>query len=77
MLEAHLNPEIDLATRKLDFVRQSAEWIAQTADPAVRPRLLDIGCGPGIYAELFCQNGFDVTGLDFSPPLDCLCKGPC
>jgi 2-polyprenyl-3-methyl-5-hydroxy-6-metoxy-1,4-benzoquinol methylase len=68
MLEAHLNPEIDLATRKLDFVNQSAEWIAQTADPAARPRLLDIGCGPGIYAELFCQKGFDVTGLDFSPP---------
>jgi SAM-dependent methyltransferase len=67
MLEAHLNPEIDAATRKMNFVRQSADWIGHTADPAARPRLLDIGCGPGIYAELFCRRRFDVTGVDFSP----------
>ena len=67
MLEAHLNPDLDAATRKIDFVRQSADWIERIADPAERPRLLDIGCGPGIYAELFCQKGFDVTGMDFSP----------
>lgn len=67
MLEAHLNPELEAATRKLDFVRHSADWIADLADPAARPKLLDLGCGPGIYAELFDQLGFQVTGMDLSP----------
>jgi len=67
MLEAHLNPELEAATRKLDFVKKSAEWIADIADPAKRPRLLDLGCGPGIYADLFAQKGFGVTGIDLSP----------
>lgn len=29
-------------------------------------KLLDLGCGPGLYAELFDDRGFQVTGLDFS-----------
>lgn len=66
MLEAHLDTEMEAATRKLDFVCRSAKWIAQTADTKNRPLLLDLGCGPGIYAELFCRNGFEVTGVDFS-----------
>jgi SAM-dependent methyltransferase len=67
MLEAHLNPELEAATRKHDFVKKSAEWIANIANPAERPRLLDLGCGPGIYADLFARKGFDVTGIDLSP----------
>lgn len=67
MLKAHLDPDVEAATRKLDFVRRSAEWIGQLADPKKRPRLLDLGCGPGVYAELFHRNGFDVTGIDLSP----------
>lgn len=67
MLEAHLNPELDSATRKHEFVKKSAEWIAQTAKSQDRPLLLDLGCGPGIYASLFAQQGFSVTGIDLSP----------
>lgn len=67
MLETHLDNATDLATRKREFVRQSAEWIANTADPHTRPQLLDLGCGPGIYAQLFAKSGFAVTGVDISP----------
>jgi len=67
MLEAHLNPELEAATRKLDFVKKSAEWIENIANPTKRPRLLDLGCGPGIYADLFARQGFEVTGIDLSP----------
>lgn len=30
------------------------------------PLLLDVGCGPGIYAEKFANSGYQVTGVDFS-----------
>jgi SAM-dependent methyltransferase len=67
MLEAHLDPEWDAATRILTFVRRSVDWIAEICNPKKRPKLLDLGCGPGIYAELFTDVGFEVTGIDLSP----------
>lgn len=66
MLEAHLNPDWDAATRNHGFVAKSADWIAQMMPPASYPRLLDLGCGPGLYAERFHLKGYQVTGLDFS-----------
>jgi len=66
MLEAHLDPDLESATRKLDFVRQSVDWISNILPTAQHERLLDLGCGPGIYAELFDSKGYRVTGLDLS-----------
>ena len=57
MLEAHLNLAIDSATRNLDFVQRSVGWISSIAPTGKYPRLLDLGCGPGIYAELFYVIG--------------------
>ncbi len=66
MLEAHLNPEWDAATRKHDFVNKSVKWISSVAPPRQFQQLLDLGCGPGIYAERFRKAGYFVTGIDFS-----------
>jgi ubiquinone/menaquinone biosynthesis C-methylase UbiE len=32
-------------------------------------KLLDIGCGPGIFTQAFWESGFDVTGIDPSPAM--------
>ncbi len=32
-------------------------------------RLLDIGCGSGLYAELLSKNGSEVTAMDIAPKL--------
>ncbi len=66
MLEAHLNPDWDAATRNHAFVRDAVKWIASTAPAEKYPALLDLGCGPGLYSELFHQAGYKVTGMDFS-----------
>lgn len=66
MLKAHLDPEIDAASRRHDFIEQSAKWIAQYCKVRPGMKLLDLGCGPGLYAERFCKEGFRVTGLDYS-----------
>lgn len=66
MLKAHLNPNFEGASRKLDFIDKSVAWISEIAPPAINPLLLDIGCGPGIYAEKFSKAGYTVTGVDFS-----------
>lgn len=66
MLEAHLNPKTESASRQLDFIEKSVEWISSIFEKTSGKKLLDLGCGPGIYAELFADKGFQVTGIDFS-----------
>jgi len=66
MLEAHLDPELDAATRSHDHVKEIIKWIGAVAPADKYPALLDLGCGPGIYAELFNKAGYAVTGMDFS-----------
>lgn len=66
MLAAHLDPDRDAASRNHMFIDQSVEWISRILPPTENPRLLDLGCGPGLYAERFCQKGYQVTGVDLS-----------
>lgn len=64
MLDAHLTPDKDGASRKHSFIKKSVEWLASLTAPG--SKLLDLGCGPGIYAEMLCDKGYRVTGIDFS-----------
>lgn len=66
MLVAHLDPQWDAASRNHAFIDQSVEWISRLLPPTDNPRLLDLGCGPGLYAERFCRKGYQVTGIDLS-----------
>ncbi|MPW26146.1 methyltransferase domain-containing protein [Alkalibaculum sp. M08DMB] len=66
MLKAHLDPEFEGASRKLKFIEKSIARIKEIVPPLDYPLIFDIGCGPGIYAEKFSQEGYQVTGIDFS-----------
>jgi SAM-dependent methyltransferase len=66
MLEAHLNPNLDAASRNHKFIDDSVAWITQISPSSKYIKLLDLGCGPGLYAERFNEMGYDVTGIDFS-----------
>lgn len=66
MLKAHLDPDFNGASRKLDFIEKSVSWIKKVTPSQNYPSLLDIGCGPGLYAERFTTEGYTVTGVDFS-----------
>ena len=66
MLKSHLNPGLDAATRKHATVRENVKWIASVAPAGQYRNLLDLGCGPGIYAEEFYNAGYRVAGMDFS-----------
>jgi SAM-dependent methyltransferase len=66
MLEAHLDPNTDAASRRPETIERCVIWLME--ELALRPgaRLLDLGCGPGLYAERFAARGVRVTGMDLS-----------
>jgi SAM-dependent methyltransferase len=66
MLAAHLNPDIDAASRRPDTIQRSCAWIIGALGLQPGAGLLDLGCGPGLYAAHFAQHGLRVTGVDFS-----------
>lgn len=66
MLAFHLDPDLDSASLKHSTIKNQTRWIAaQVTNPGGK-KLLDIGCGPGLYCEQFHTLGFSVTGLDFN-----------
>lgn len=65
LLEAHINPEEEAASRKPESISATLEWM-ETQVPAGTKRILDLGCGPGLYAVELARMGYDVTGYDFS-----------
>jgi 2-polyprenyl-3-methyl-5-hydroxy-6-metoxy-1,4-benzoquinol methylase len=66
LLNIHLNPDIDLCSRKMSTILETANWILSTQKSNNRLNILDLGCGPGLYAEIFAQQGHRVTGIDIS-----------
>lgn len=66
LLDIHLNPEIDLASRKISTIRKTVKWILDSQKGKSELNILDLGCGPGLYSEIFAQEGHKVTGIDIS-----------
>lgn len=66
MLAYHLSQQTDLASRRFGTIDRIVNWIdAQVGLKGAR--VLDLGCGPGFYAQRFHDRGAAVTGIDFSP----------
>jgi 2-polyprenyl-3-methyl-5-hydroxy-6-metoxy-1,4-benzoquinol methylase len=65
LLEVHLNPDIELASRKATTIDDTVEWILEKVSGEGLD-ILDLGCGPGLYAEKLAERGHRVTGVDFS-----------
>lgn len=67
MLAEHLSQEHDLASRRSATIDEHVEWIFATVLDGRPARVLDLGCGPGLYAHRLAFRGCEVVGLDFSP----------
>ena len=64
LLNAHLNPHIDDASRNHQFIDDSSQWILNQINN--KDSLLDLGCGPGLYTSIFTNSINNVVGVDFS-----------
>lgn len=66
MLKAHLNPDNDLASRRPQTIQKSVDWLIASLGLQAGDSVLDLGCGPGLYAARLAERGLRVTGVDYS-----------
>lgn len=64
LLAVHLDDSTTAATRSPEAVLRTIDLL--TAGLAPGASVLDLGCGPGRYAQQLADDGFDVTGVDFN-----------
>ncbi len=70
MLKEHLSQDHDAASRRFQTIDRHARFIIARVlptPPGAPARILDLGCGPGLYAQRLAQAGHAVHGIDFSP----------
>ena len=66
MLRFHLDGDVDLASRRTEFIEASVEWINELFDLGPGKSVIDLGCGPGLYANRLATTGAALTGIDIS-----------
>jgi SAM-dependent methyltransferase len=67
MLREHLSQEHDGASRRLEIIDSHVRWIHDRVLQGSPTRILDLCCGPGLYANRLAGLGHRCVGIDFSP----------
>ena len=67
MLREHLDESHGAASRQAAERAAQLDWLWARLALAPGRRLLDLTCGPGLYAVPLAQRGVAVTGVDFGP----------
>ncbi len=71
MLDVHLDPATHMASRSPDVIRAHVDWLVdQLRERSGAPgpwRVLDVGCGPGLYGHELAARGHGGCGFDVAP----------
>jgi SAM-dependent methyltransferase len=67
MLREHLSQSHDAASRRASLIDAHVAWIHQTILNGGAARVIDLGCGPGLYTSRLAARGHVCVGIDFSP----------
>ncbi len=67
MLHEHLDESHGAASRVTTEREAQLAWMWDKLALAPAQRLLDVTCGPGLYALELARRGCQITGVDFGP----------
>ena len=67
MLREHLDESHGAASRTTPERTLVLDWLWRALDLQPGKRLLDVTCGPGLYAVELARRGCEVVGVDFGP----------
>ena len=56
-----------MASRRFEKVDAHVNWIHHELLSGNPTRILDLGCGPGLYSNRLTRLGHECVGIDFSP----------
>lgn len=66
LLAAHLDDAVEAASRPGPTIDRAVAWLVDRGLAGPGIRVLDVGCGPGLFAERLARLGCHVTGIDLS-----------
>lgn len=67
MLAEHLSQEHDAASRRNEVIDRQVAWIHAELLGGHPGRVLDLGCGPGLYTRRLAGLGHTTVGIDYGP----------
>ena len=67
MLDEHLSQVHDAASRRAATIDRHVGWIHDSVLEQCPSRILDLGCGPGLYLTRLAEIGHTCAGIDFGP----------
>lgn len=67
MLAEHLSQDHDMASRRTEWIDRQVAWIQDKLLKDRPARILDLGCGPGLYTTRLADRGHRCRGIDFGP----------
>jgi SAM-dependent methyltransferase len=67
MLREHLSQDHDRASRRGERIDGQVRWLHDDLLGGSVRRVLDLGCGPGLYAARLARLGHACVGIDYSP----------
>ena len=67
MLKEHLSQDHDAASRRSEIIDAHVRWIDQDLLGGKPSRILDLGCGPGLYMRRLAKLGHSCVGIDYGP----------
>jgi SAM-dependent methyltransferase len=67
MLAEHLTQEHNLASRRAEIIDRQVQWIHNAVLDGTTTRILDLTCGPGLYASRLARLGHVCVGIDYAP----------
>lgn len=67
MLREHLSQDHDAASRRTEIIDEHVNWLHNEIMEGKASRILDLGCGPGLYTSRLASMGHSCVGIDYGP----------
>lgn len=66
VLKSHFDENIPGGSRERSFINETVDFISEIAPVENCKKVIDLGCGHGLYSQMLALKGYNVVGVDFN-----------